>query len=195
MTWNPTRYFTFFLRHFFAMKSHPTSHKMRSDQLENVAQCCFKKFDCRLFISKFSQFAFYFCLSFSVISESLAQPFCKCCRLSVSVVVTVQFTTKEMCVKNNTHVSRTSRNKMSTTTDLYCCLLPQCEALRCCCSDFPITKNGALTRMWRWCQVQPSQKERATNAVHCKNEGMLLQPLGWRRIDSVVFVWPIHEND
>ena len=25
-----------------------------------------------------------------------------------------------------------------------------------------------LTRMWRWCQVQPSQKEREIGAVHCK---------------------------
>ena len=49
--------------------------------------------------------------------------------------------------------------------------------------------------MWKWCQVQPSQKERAMDAVHCKNEGMLLPLLGWRCIDSVVFVWPIHEND
>jgi len=32
-------------------------------------------------------------------------------------------------------------------------------------------------------------------ADHCKNEGMLLQLLGWRCIESVVFVWPMHEND
>ena len=58
-----------FLRHFFAMKWHPTYHKMApdklengahhamkpTDKLENVAQCCFNKFDCRLFTSKFSQ--------------------------------------------------------------------------------------------------------------------------------------------
>ena len=40
---------------------------------------------------------------------------------------------------NNTHVARTSRNKMSTTWDFYHCLVPQCEALRACCSTFPIT--------------------------------------------------------
>jgi len=121
------------------MKWHPTCHEMVSDKLENVAQCCFNKFDCRLFISKFSEFAFYFCLSLSVISESLAQLCCKCCSLSVSFVVNVRFTMKGMCVKNTTHVSRTSRNKMSTTWDLYCCLLPQYEALRTCWSAFPIT--------------------------------------------------------
>jgi len=113
-----TRNFTFLLRHFFAMKWHPTCHKIVPDKLENVAQCCFNKFDCRLFKSKFSQFLFHFCLSLSVISESLVQPCCKCCSLSFSIVVNVRFTTKGMCVKNNTHVSRTSRNKMSTTWDL-----------------------------------------------------------------------------
>ena len=51
---------------------------MAPDKLENGTQCCFNKFDCRLFISRFSQFAFYFFLSHSVISKSLAQPFCKC---------------------------------------------------------------------------------------------------------------------
>ena len=79
----------------------------------------------------------------SVISKSLAQPCCKCCSLSVSVVVNVRFTTNGMCMKNNTHVARTSRKKMSTTWDLYCCLVPQCEALRTCCSTFPITT--------KWC--------------------------------------------
>jgi len=39
-------------------------------------------------------------------------------------------------------------------------------------------QNGAMTRMWRPCQVQPSQKEPAISAVHCKKERMLLQPLG-----------------
>ena len=85
------RNFTFFWRHFFAMKWHPTCRKMDHDKLENVVQCCFNKFDCRLFISKFSQFSFYFCLSLSIISESLAQPCGKCCSLS-AFVVNVRFT-------------------------------------------------------------------------------------------------------
>jgi len=116
---------------------------MAPDKLEYVAQCCFNKFDCRLFISKFSQFAFYLWHSLSVISKSLALPCYKYCSFSVSVVVNVRSTTKGMCVKNNTHVSRTSRNKLSTPWDLCCCLLPQCEALRTCCSAFPITA--------KWC--------------------------------------------
>jgi len=95
------------------MKRHPTCHKMAPqevwkwcptcyemapDELENVNQCCFNKFDCRLFVSKFSQFTFHLFLSHSVISKSLAQPFCKCYSLSLSIVLNARFTTNGMCV-------------------------------------------------------------------------------------------------
>jgi len=167
---------------------------MAPDKLENGAQCCFNKFNRRLFISKFSQFAIFLSLSLSVISKRLTQPCCKCCSLSLSVVVNVRFTTNGMCMKNNSHVTWTSRNKMNTTWDFYC-LLPQCEALRTCCSAFSIT----TTMVWPGCEGgarhKPSQKERAIGAVHCKNEGMLSQPLGWRCIDSVVLACIRHEND
>jgi len=109
-----TRNFMFFLRHFFTMKC-PTCHIMAPDKFENGTQCCFNKFNCRLFISRFSQFAFYLSISHSVILKSLAQPFCKCRSLSVSIVLNVRFTTNEMCVMNNTQVAQTSRNKISTT--------------------------------------------------------------------------------
>jgi len=36
------------------------------------------------------------------------------------------------------HVARTSNNRVISSGDLYCCLLPQCEALRTCRSGFPI---------------------------------------------------------
>jgi len=114
---------------------------MAPNRLETGAQCCFNKSDCRLFISKFSQFAFYLFLTPLVISKNLAQLCCKYCNLSVSVVLNVRFATNRMYVKNNTHiyVSQTSRNRMSTTWDLHCCLLPQCEALHTCRLGFPIT--------------------------------------------------------
>ena len=67
------RNFTFFLWLFYAMKWCPTCYKMTPDSLENGAQCCCSKFDCRLFTSKFCQFAFYLSLLLSVISTSLAQ--------------------------------------------------------------------------------------------------------------------------
>jgi len=41
------------------MKWRPTCHKTAPDKLENGDQCCFNKFDCRLYISKFFQFVFY----------------------------------------------------------------------------------------------------------------------------------------
>jgi len=36
------------------------------------------------------------------------------------------------------NVARTSNNRVILSGDLYCCLLPQCEALRICRSGFPI---------------------------------------------------------
>jgi len=116
---------------------------MAPDKLENCVQCCFNKFDCRLFASKFIEIAFYLFLSLSVISKSLAQPWCKCCSLSVSIVLNMRFTTNGMCMMNNSHVARTCRNEMITTWDLCCCLVQQWEALRTCCSDFAITT--------KWC--------------------------------------------
>jgi len=35
-------------------------------------------------------------------------------------------------------VARTSNNRVIMACELYCCLLPQCEALRMCRSGFPI---------------------------------------------------------
>jgi len=45
-----------------------------------------------------------------------------------------------MCVKNNTimYVALTSNNRVISSGDFYCCLLPRCEALRICRSGFPI---------------------------------------------------------
>jgi len=37
-----------------------------------------------------------------------------------------------------------------------------------------------------WCQVQPSQKKRAIGAANCKKEGMLLQTLSWRCVESAI---------
>ena len=57
--------------------------------------------------------------------------------------------------------------------------------------DFRSQQNGAVTRMWRSCRVQPSHRERAIGAVRCKKEGMLLQPLRWHCVDCVIH----HERD
>jgi len=68
-----------------------------------------------------------------------------CCNLSGGVALNVWFTTNRMCMKNNTttYVARTSNSKRDCEHDLYCCLLPRCEALRTCRSGFLIAT--------KWC--------------------------------------------
>jgi len=63
-----------------------------------------------------------------------------CCNLSGGVALIVWFTTNGKCVKNNIIVclARASNSKRDSEHDLYCCLLPRCEALRACRSGFPI---------------------------------------------------------
>jgi len=69
-----------------------------------------------------------------------------------------------------------------------------CHSAKLCAHavrDFRSLQNGAVTRMWRSCQVQPSHKERAIGVARCKKEGMLLQPLRWCCLDWVIH----HEQD
>ena len=92
-------------------------------------------------------------------------------------------------MKNNTiiYVARASNSKRDCENDLYCCLLPRCEAFGTCRLGFPIAT--------KWCcdqdmevvpSSQPSHKERAIGVVRCEKEGMLLQPLQWRCFDCVI---------
>ena len=74
--------------------------------------------------------------------KSQAQPSCKCCSLSVSIVLNVRFTTNGMCMMNPCGANK--QNKMITTWDLHCCLVQQLEALRTCCSAFPITTKWCI---------------------------------------------------
>jgi len=124
------------------MKWCPTCHKMAPDKLEMVPNNVVTSLIAGYLYLSFVSLHFP-CLFLSQSFKSLAQPCCKCCSLSVSVVVNMRFTTNGMCGKKNTHVSRTSGNKTITTWDLYCCLVPQCEALCTCCSAFRITT--------KWC--------------------------------------------
>ena len=64
-----------------------------------------------------------------------------CCNLSGGVTLIIWFTTNGMCVKDNTIicVARASNSKRDCEHDLYCCLLPRCEALRAYRSGFPKT--------------------------------------------------------
>jgi len=73
-----------------------------------------------------------------------------------------------------------------------------CHSAKLCAhatQDFRSQQNGAMTRMWMLCRVQPSHKERAVGAVRCKTEGMLLQPLQWCCIDCVIHhEWDVREE-
>ena len=70
------------------------------------------------------------------------------CNLSVGIALNVWFTMNGMCAKNNTHiyVARTSNNRVIAACELYCCLLPQCEALRTCRSGYPIATPSTRSR-------------------------------------------------
>jgi len=59
------------------------------------------------------------------------------------ISLNVRFTTNKMWDKDTTHIyaARTSNNRVGTACDLYCCLLPHCEALHTCRSGFPIATN------------------------------------------------------
>jgi len=49
-----------------------------------------------------------------------------------------------------------------------------CHAVKLCAyaaRDFQSQQDGAVTRMWRSCRVQPSHKERAICVVRCKKRG------------------------
>ena len=87
---------------------------------------------------------------------------CHCCNLSGGVALIVWFTTNGMCVKNNTIicVARASNGKRDCEHDLYCCLLPRCEALRACPSGFPIAT--------KWCCDQ-DVKVVQSSGLHTKN--------------------------
>ena len=68
-----------------------------------------------------------------------------CCNLSGGVALIVWFTTNGMCAKNKIIYAWHEQAMIteSATHDLYCCLLPWCEALRTCRSGFPIAATDA----------------------------------------------------
>jgi len=80
------------------------------------------------------------------------------CNLSVGLALKVRFTTNGMCARRSTqiYVARTSNNRVISSGDLYCCLLPQCEALRTCHSSFLIATQEKyflvfrLANTWKW---------------------------------------------
>jgi len=84
-----------------------------------------------------------------------------CCNLSV-VLRWMCDSPQTGCAWRTTpfiYVARTSNNRVIMACELYCCLLPQCEALRICRSGFPIATAPKLLHSWRHtqkiCNPQP----------------------------------------
>ena len=79
-----------------------------------------------------------------------------CCNLSSGIALVVWYTTNGMYVKEQHHTYKWREQAItewSWQCELYCCLLPQCEALRICRSGFPIATPlnplAALRHIWR----------------------------------------------
>ena len=110
------------------------------------------------------------------------------CNLSGGVALIVWFTTNGMSVKNNTiiYVARASNSKRDCEHDLYCCMLPRCEALRTCRSGFAIatvatavcftqsktcfSMNWLNVSMMAWAVEQTPTLNRNNTDGHCAAE-------------------------
>jgi len=82
-----------------------------------------------------------------------------------------------MCAKNNTriYVARTSSNRVISI--VACCHSEELCAL--VARAFGSQQNGAATRMWRSCQVQPSKKElpQCEALCTCRSGFLIVTPL------------------
>jgi len=118
---------------------------------------------------------------------------CYCCNLSGGVALIVWFTTNGMCAKNKIS-SMWREQAIIEWSRRVISIVACCHSVKLCAHaarDFLSQQNGAVTRMWRSCRVQPSHKERAIGVVRCKKAGMLLQLLRWCCVDCVIH----HERD
>jgi len=75
--------------------------------------------------------------------------------------------------------------------ELYCCLLPQCEALRSCRSGFPIATKWCCDQNVKVVPGSAFTQRTCDWCGRCKKEGLLLQPLRWRCVKCMIR----HERD
>ena len=82
-----------------------------------------------------------------------------CYNLSVGVTFKVRFTANGLWAKSNTqiYVVQTNNDRVILSGDLYCCLLPYCEALRTCHSSIfdrnvrnIILPCLGMVNTWKW---------------------------------------------
>jgi len=83
----------------------------------------------------------------------LLQPVRWCC---VDCVIHHERDVREEQHHTYVYVARTSSNRVIMACELYCCLLPQCEALRICRSGFPIATLSHLICAWKRCSIKLS---------------------------------------
>ena len=80
------------------------------------------------------------------------------------------------------YVARISNNRVIMACELYCCLLPQCEALRMCRSGFPIaTQPQFMTN----CSMRMPPGERR----HKQSLPPFVTVLTWRRNMQIQMYW------
>jgi len=108
---------------------------------------------------------------------------CLCCNHSAGVELKCAVHHKRMCVRTTLYVVQTSNNRVILSAELYCCLLPQCEALCTCCSGFPIATKWCCDRDVKVMPGSAFTQRTCKGVVCCKKEGMLLQPLCWCRAE------------
>jgi len=73
------------------------------------------------------------------------------------------------------YVARTSNYRVISSGDLYCCLLPWCEALRICRSEFPIATAANMTRTNRHNAQHQAQYTKQRSKL--KHIGVVLQQI------------------
>ena len=84
----------------------------------------------------------------------LLQPLRWCC---VDCVIDLERDVREE--QHHTYMlARTSNNRVIMACELYCCLLPHCEALRICRSGFPIATVSTIKRNFWLAKFLTSQK-------------------------------------
>jgi len=74
------------------------------------------------------------------------------------------------------YVARTKNNRVNSLGDLYCCLLPRCEALRTCRSEFPIATLWLNSRVfWIFWIRTPAASDRIWSEVFFAIAGLDLE--------------------
>ena len=125
----------------------------------------------------------------------------RCCNLSVDVALKVRFTTNGMCAKSNTqiYVTWTSNNRVTSSGDLYCCLLPQCETLRTFRSSFMITTQEIyflvfrMPNAWKWPEMKMCLDLNLATFQYIDRFGYYHFCMNKFGLDLIIFFWTLSQ--